>query len=210
MLNPLKSLLRGFGYPRGVEVILMISRPTTSNEVKMMSRLFDKVLIPASDSHDAILRSASLSSRSNTFSFVLEGLPDGWSLDDAIGVRPARWIVRDSLTAIAVEQPLTMNEMHCAQEGKSNVGHILMGAYAGAAERPNHVGQTEGSEMLITAPSGCGIICKGLRQQVGIWNSRPDFVILQDDETITDAIVSAARSDIRDRLFSDWSGLESY
>lgn len=209
MLNPLKSLFRGFGHPRGVEVILMISRPTTSSEVEMMSRLFDKVLIPASDNHDTILRSIPLSSRSNIFCFVLEE-PDGWNLDDAIGGRAARWIVRDSSIAIAVEKPLARNEVHCAQEGKSQAGYILVGARAEAAEAPNHVGQIDGREILDAASSRYGIICKGLRQQARIWNTKPDFVILQDDETITEAIVSAARSDIRDRLFSGRSGLESY
>ncbi|GEM_PF-3907632 len=209
MLNRF-NLFRGFGYRRGVEVILMISRSTTSNEVEMMSRLFDKILIPASDSHDAILRSIPLSSRSNIFCFVLEGLPDGWSLDDAIGGRAARWMVRNSSIAIAVEQPLTRNEVYRAQEEKFQVGYILVNTHAEAAESPNHVGQIDGREILGAAPSRYGIICKGLRQQAGIWNAKPDFVILQDDETIAEAIVNAARSDIRDRLFSGRSGLESY
>lgn len=210
MPNSFESLFRDFGNSRDIEIILIISRPTTSNEVEMMSRLFDKVLIPASDWSDVILRSASLSSSSNVFCFVLDGLPDGWCLDDTIGVCTARWIIRDSSTMIAVEQPLTMNEKLCAQEGKSQTGYIVVDARAEALEGPNHVDRIAGRAVSKIVSSGYGIICKGLHRQVGVWNSKPDFVILQYDETIKEAIVSAARSDIRGRLFSGRSGLESY
>lgn len=210
MSNLLKSLFRGLRYPEGPEVILMISQPATSNEVDLMSRIFDKVLIPVSDSNIAILRSASSLSRSNILCFVLKGLPIGWSLHDAISVRAAKWIVRDSLAMIAIEQPPTMDEISCAQAGKSQVGYILMSGNAEVFEGPNHFGLTEDHEILETPPSSSGLICRGLCQQTRTWDSKPDFVILQDDETIKEAIVSAAKSDIRSRLFSGRSGLESY
>ena len=113
-------------------------------------------------------------------------------------------------SVIAIEQPLTMDEISCAQEGKSQVGYILMSGDAEVFEGPNHFGLIEGHEVLETPPSSSGLICRGLRQQVRTWDSRPEFVILQDDETIKEAIVSAAKSDIRNRLFSGRSGLESY
>lgn len=210
MSNLSKSLFRGLRYPEGSEVILMISQPATSTEVDLMSRIFDKVLIPVSDSNIAILRSASSLSRSNIFCFVLKGLPIGWSLHDAISVRAEKWIVRDSLAVIAIEQPLTKDEISCAQEGKSQVGYMLMSGDAEVFEGSNHFGLMEGHEVLESPPSSSGLICRGLRQQVRTWDSRPDFVILQDDETIKEAIVSAAKSDIRNHLFSGRSGLESY
>lgn len=110
MLNFLMSFFSCSGYPEDVELILMMSAPTTSNEVEMMSWLFDKVLVPASHFSDVVLNSEPLSSRSNMYSFVLEDLPDGWDLGNVTGMQAVQWLVQESSIAIAIEPTLAANE----------------------------------------------------------------------------------------------------
>lgn len=210
MLNSLMSFFSCSGYPDGVELILMMSAQTTSNEVEMMSWLFDKVLVPASHFSDVVLNSEPLASRSNVHSFVLEDFPDGWDFGNPGGVRAARWLAQETSITIAVEQAFAADTKPDVRERKAEVGYIVLGDrshVSGGIRRADFAANSKASEVIF---SRSGIICSGLHQQATIWNSRPDFAILRNDKTIKDAIVGAVRSDIHLRLFSRSSGLESY
>ncbi|MBN8962806.1 MAG: hypothetical protein J0H71_16870 [Rhizobiales bacterium] len=210
MLSSLMSFFSCSGYPDDVELILMMSAPTTSNEVEMMSWLFDKVLVPASHFSDVVLNSESLASRSNVHSFVLEDFPDGWDSDNPSGVQAARWLVQETSITIAVEQTFATEMKSSVWERKAEVGYIVLGDRSHVSEGARRADLAANSKTSEVISSRSGIICRGLHQQATIWNSRPDFAILRNDKTIKDAIVGAVRSDIHLRLFSRSSGLESY
>lgn len=210
MVELLKSTFRGFGYPDFVEVILMTSRSVMPSELDLMSHIFDKVIIPPADCNNVSTSTRSLS-RSNVLSFTLKGLPDGWILNDVSSVRATKWIVDESSSVVAVDQPRATNRhLPPTERGGARLGYIQIGGSEEIFQAADHLDLTDDHAMLERPQSSHGIICKGFCQSVGRWLFKPDFVILQDDGTMNEIIANAARLDIRGRLFSGRTGLESY
>lgn len=184
----------------------MTSRSVMPSELDLMSHIFDKVIIPPTNCNNVSKSTRSLS-RSNIFSFTLKGLPDGWILNDASSVRAKKWIVGESSSVVAVDQTRATNRQ--LPPAESRLGYIQIAGSEEIFQSADHLDLMDDA-ILERHQSSHGIICKGFSQSVGRWLFKPEFVILQDDGTMNEIIANAARLDIRGRLFSGRTGLESY
>ncbi|WP_152528588.1 MULTISPECIES: hypothetical protein [unclassified Afipia] len=217
MLRIYMSLLAKFFSPHAwlktTEINLLISDPIAYDEVGFLSQIFDKVLI--SGHRDGLPRRPDLHTWRENIRvyepFPCRQIETGRSLSTTCS---ARWFDLKNFHVLVIFDSGGFSFAHHEPSPwhgtLEHATRIFIGGIETISDDPAPSDIRELADLLDSAPSRSGILLRELAGSASTVGGRPQFTILEYNESVKNVIVAAARSAIEDSLFETRSGLESY
>jgi len=193
----LSSLLR----PSSASIILLISRPVTWRALEIFSMIFDQVLIE--NLEGLIHLDQPPRSPPPNVLYSAQVIPSSPRVEQEARAGSAVWVQGRYCDVLTFQSP---------RVDRSTSTSTITRLLGRDAEKLRSLSSDRGlldSHTPEFYPSRCGMVLVGRLEQMSVRGAGPTFVILQEDDDLLTVIAAAAREDIRNRLFSGLTGLES-
>lgn len=197
-------------WPESVNFSVLISSPIEHSEANFLGKIFDTVIIRDSDDHGLNVNPY----RKNIVSYELKQVRPTETSQSLSPVSRAQWLdlknfrvllLFDS-TVLCTPSPDQTNR-HLISEYATR---IFIGEYTTDLRVPEFVDVSE----IVKGPnilrSRSGIFVHDLSTPLPLWVERPEFVIIEYNESNKIRVAEMARAGIQKHLFESRSGLEPY